>query len=321
MNKGKIAVAVINSIAALVCCVAIALGGSSITGKICENKEAIGSMSGGSSSSVDDFFADMGDDSSTQNSGGAVAVNGDATVAQQPTGDTSAVQGGATQTGANTATGTQEKVITATSGLSSSNKEEVLKYYQLIAAKNEKKIYTTKMSLKDLNGGSGAVGSFISFLKPVGEKALANNSSESEGIPGKPEDIKISDWKRAKAVNDGTYTTIVVQVVDQTDGANGKVNEGTVGRSISVLDGVQTALDEMGGVLSADFANAKDFRIVYKDAYFKIKVKNSTGEFVKGSCEWHHSVNVFMDGLTAKASIFSVTLNGASVVIDYKVTY
>ena len=330
MNKSKISVAIITSVAALVCCVAVAVAGTTITQKICDNKKEIATASASANVSADDgdnYYSD-GDytDASADVSGD---VSADGTVS---TDDTSADASADTATAGDSASGSASsgsssqsagsastsKVITATSGLQSSDKAEVLKYYQLVAAKNEKKTYKTTMTLKKLDGGSGAIGSFISMFEPVAKKALDKNSTENEGVPGVPEKIKVTDWKSATAVNDGTYTTLNIQVVPQTDGPNGKVHEGTVGRSISVLDGVQAAVDQLDG-FSADFENGK-LALNYKNAYIKVKVKNSTGEFVKGACEWHHEVNVDIDHLDVKM-VFNVKLNGTKGVVDYKVAY
>lgn len=277
-------------------------GGSSNSGTVADNSGSSFEVPGDNSGTVaDDNSSTPADD----NSGAST--------------DTPAADNGSTPT--DNKGGAAAKNITLTSGLNSTDVNEVLKYYKLVAEHNKKKQgqYVTKMSLVSLNGGSGAVGKVVSAIEPIGKKALEKNSTAGDNIPGTLDKIQASDWQNAKAVNDGTYTTITINVKPQTDGAKGKSNEGTVGRSIGVLDGVQTALDEMDGV-SADFDNAK-FSLVYDHAYIKVKVKNSTGELVKGSCEWHHQVNVNMDELTAKVTILSATLKGAKAVIDYSVKY
>ncbi|MGN1169167.1 MAG: hypothetical protein ACI4RB_03505 [Acutalibacteraceae bacterium] len=331
MNKSKISVAIINCVTALVCCVAVAVAGSSITKKICDNQKEIATASasaGESADNVDDYYSD-GDyaDASADVTGDTAAdgtvstddVSADGSADTATAGDSasdSASSGSSSQSAGSAST---SKVITATSGLQSTDKAEVLKYYQLVAAKNEKKTYKTTMTLKSLNGGSGFVGSVISAFESIAKKALDKNSTENQGVPGVPEKIKVTDWKSATAVNDGTYTTLNIQVVPQTDGPNGKVHEGTVGRSISVLDGVQAAVDQLDG-FSADFENGK-LALNYKNAYIKVKIKNSTGEFVKGACEWHHEVNVDIDHLEAKMGAIPLKLQGAKGVVDYKVNY
>lgn len=330
MNKSKISVAIINCVTAIVCCVAVAVAGSSITKKICDNQKEIATASasaGASADNVDDYYSDGDYADASADVSGDTAADGTASTDDVPAdGSADAAAAGDSASGSASGSSSQSagsastsKVITATSGLQSTDKAEVLKYYQLVAAKNEKKTYKTTMTLKSLDGGSGAIGSFISMFEPIAKSALEKNSTENQGVPGVPEQIKVTDWKSATAVNDGTYTTLNIQVAPQTDGANGKTHEGPVGRSISVLDGVQAAVDQLEG-FTADFENGK-VALNYKNAYIKVKIKNSTGEFVKGSCEWHHEVNVTLDNLAVKVSFIKVTLNGAKGVVDYKVNY
>lgn len=322
-NKASVAPSIIKSVAAVACCVTLALTSTSITDKVCENRKAIAEKSGGSasvSSIVDDF---AGDATSTDFTGDATdAVTDDASASADDTSATDDTSAAADDTSSDTSSQDKgaAKEITLTSGLSSTNKAEVLKYYKLVAAKNAKAgNYVTKMTMTSLDGGSGAVGGLISAFKPIATSALDKNSVTSDNLPGKPETILESDWESAKAVNDGKFTTVTIKLKDQTDGANGKGYEGTVGRSIGVLDGVQTALDNLPGV-SADFANSK-FALVYNDAYIKIKVNNATGELVKGANTWHYVVNVIFDNLPVKVTFISATLNGGKGTIDYTITH
>ena len=340
MNNGKIKSAIIGSVASLLCCAIVAAGGTTVANKLCDNKLAVAekSASGSGASNSESIDADTSDafaDAGTDSTAAETADTGDtsADAAEPASADTAsdsstdtpaeAASDSAPASSSSSNSGSKApsapKEITLAAGLTSTNKEEVLKFYQLAAAKNESKIYHQSMTLVELNGGSGAVGAAINAFRPIAKRALEKNSDDNPGVPGTPEAIRASDWKSAKAVNDGTYTTLDIRVVEQTDGANGKSNEGPVGRSISVLDGVQTALDELDGV-TADFSHAK-FALKYTDAYIKVKIKNSTGEFVKGTGKWHHTVNVAMDNLNVKLSVFNVTLNGASGKVDYLVTY
>ncbi|MBQ7744585.1 MAG: hypothetical protein IJT85_03320 [Ruminococcus sp.] len=343
MNNGKIKSAIIGSIAALLCCAIVAAGGNTVANKLCDNKlevaekSASGSGSSNSESIDADFSGDIAADAGTDSADAAdtgdtsadAAADAGTDAAEADSGtdaaaDTSSDAAPASSSSSSSSSSSNassgKKEITLAAGLTSTNKEEVLKFYQLAAAKNESKTFHQTMTLVELNGGSGAVGGAINAFKPIAKRALEKNSNDNQGVPGKPELIKASDWKSAKAVNDGTYTTLNIQVVEQTDGANGKTNEGTVGRSIGVLDGVQRALDDLDGV-TVDFSNAKKFNLKYTNAYIKVKVKNSTGEFVKGTGEWHHTVNIEMDGLNVKLAVFNVTLKGASGKVDYLVTY
>ena len=339
MNNGKITAAIINSAAALLCCIAVAVGSSTVANKVCDNKLAIadGFASGAGSSYSEQAGTDdsqgsviVGENGETtpNDSEGTldVAVDSASDGTQAESSDSSAQSSSDSAASSSSSSASSQsgsssapKEITLAAGLTSTNKEEVLKFYQLAAAKNESKTFHQSMTLEDLQGGKGAVGGLINAFTPIAKKALEKNSNDNQGVPGTPEAIKASDWKSAKAVNDGTYTTLDIRVVDQTDGANGKSNEGPVGRSISVLDGVQRALDDLDGV-TADFSNAK-FALKYTNAYIKVKIKNSTGEFVKGTGEWHHTVNVEMDNLNVKLAVFNVTLRGATGRVNYLVTY
>lgn len=309
---------IIKSVTAVICAAALCISASSAVGTYCDavkkaaetNAKAVPVYQGSSS----------GTGTGTSTDGGDVTTTDDPTA---PVEETTAADGEQTTAADNTGSKTEaKKTITLTSGLNSTDKNEVFQYYKLVAEHNKKKPgqYITKMTLESLDGGSGAVGSLISAIEPIGKKALAKNSTAGDNIPGTLNTIQVSDWQDAKAVNDGKYTTITINLVPQTDGANGKDNQGTVGRSIGVLDGVQTALDEMGGAVSADFANGK-FALKYDHAYIKVVVENATGNLVKGKCIWHHQVNVIMDELTAKVSFISATIKGGKAVIDYSVTY
>ncbi len=328
MNKGKLSITILNCVTALVCCIAVAIAGTVITDKIVENQnaiaDAVGNAATGDAGDAEDVYAD---DSSVVDDG-VIADDGtvvdDATVSDDQASvdastDSQASDGSSNATQGNTAT--PGKVITATSGLSSTDKAEVLKYYQLVMEKNEKagKNHMRTMTLEKLDGGSGAVGTFISMFEPIAKAALSKNSSEQNGLPGVHNEIKVSDWKSAKAVNDGTYTTVTIQLVEQKDDPYGKTHVGTVGRSIGVLDGVAAALAQLDG-LEADFQNGKLF-LNYKNPSITIKVNNKTGELVKGACEWKYAVHVDIQKLAVKYSFISLTLNGAYGIVNMTSTY
>lgn len=331
-NKGAIKPSIIRNIAAIICCVTLIVTSTSIANKVCDNKTALAQGSGTGAAAgeedIDALFADAGyvEDGAASADGTSVdgtdTATGDTGTATGDAGSASSSTGGSASTGGSSSTSAKaaQKEITLTSGLQSANIAEIQKYYKLVAAKNAKAgNFVTKMTMTSLDGGSGAVGGLISAFKPIATSALEKNSTTSDNLPGKADTILEADWQRAVAVNDGTYTTLTIQLVNQTDGANGKCYEGTVGRSIGVLDGVQTALDNLPGV-SADFAGS-NFSLLYDNAYIKIKVKNSTGELVKGANTWHYRVNVNLDNLTVKVGIISATLKGAKGTIDYTITH
>lgn len=214
---------------------------------------------------------------------------------------------------------TQAREITLKDGLNSTDVEEVLAFYKLAAAKNDTNKYTKKLTLVSIDGGEGGVGSLVSSFEPIAQKAVENNSVTNDPLPGDYKNIRPTDWQSVTAVSDGTYTTITVKVVPQTDGANGKLLEGTVGRSMSVLDGISTAVDEMPGV-SADFENGK-VELEYLNPTIRVKIDNRTGEFVKGGCQWSYRVHPTLYVLDAKVLIVNVHLKNATGYVDYVVTY
>lgn len=209
--------------------------------------------------------------------------------------------------------------ITLENGLNSTKIEDVLAFYQLAAAKNADKKYHKKMALVNIDGGEGWVGNAVSYFEPIAQKAIAKNSIDDEPMPGDYKNIRPTDWQSAKAVSDGTYTTITVQMVPQTDGAYGKLLEGTVGRTMSVLDGIKTAVDELPGV-SVDFEKGK-ISLSYVNPTMVVKIDNRTGEFVPDSCKWSYRVSVDIPSLDAKILGFSVHLKNANGNVDYSVSY
>lgn len=214
---------------------------------------------------------------------------------------------------------TEKAAISLEAGLNSTDVEEVLEFYKLAAAKNDKKQYKKTLTLVSLNGGEGKVGSYVSVFEPIAKKAISKNATTDDPLPGKYATIRPEDWKSATATTDGKTTTIRVQVMPQTDGANGKEFEGPVGRSMTVLNGVQTAVDEMTGV-SADFAHGK-VSVEYRNPTITVKIDNRTGKFVPGSCKWTYRVHTHIASLDAKVLAFKVHLQNAYGDIDYTISY
>ena len=210
------------------------------------------------------------------------------------------------------------KEIRLADGLNSTDVEEVLTFYKLAAAKNQSPKYAKTLNLISLNGGDGKVADYVDIFEPIAKKAVSKNTTKGDVLPGDFKAIRPEDWQSAEAVSDGTYTTIRVKVKPQTDGPNGKANDGSVGRSMTVLPGVQTAIDEMPGV-SADFANG-DMTIEYLNPTITVKVDNRTGEFVPGSGSWSYRVHPVLKYLEAKVLAWTVHLINADGYIDYTVT-
>lgn len=316
MGNGKIAVTVIKCVTALVCCAAVAVTSFSIADTICENQNAVADLSAGNSSAAgndlvtDDYLQnDVAQDDSAEAPSGEVTYEIPEDETENPAADV-------TDTAAPAG-----KEISVTSGLNSTDKAEILKYYQLVMEKNEKDGlgHNQTMTLTKLDGGSGAIGKFISWFEGVAKKALEKNSTSHEGLPGVHDKIKVSDFASAKAVNDGRYTTVTINLVEQTDNAYGKLNEGTVGRTIGVLDGVAVAIAEING-LEADFENGEMY-LNYKNPKVVIKVDNKTGSLVKGACSWGYQVHVDIKKLDVSMMGISLTLKGASGVVDMVSSY
>lgn len=318
MNKGKISIAIVNGVAAVICCIAVAIASSSITTRICENEKAIADITSNESAD-DNFVVDNGsyvNDSSFSDSSSSQEdsqpVDDFTDISQQ---SVAAVVADEDDQVANT------KKISITSGLNSTDNAEILEYYKLVMEKNTKDGlgHSQTMTLTKLDGGSGGVGRFISWFEPIAKKVLADNSTSHEGLPGFTDQIKATDFNSAKAVNDGRYTTVTINVVEQTDGPYGKTNGGPVGRTIGVLDGVATALAEING-LQADFENGK-LLLHYKNPRITIKVDNKTGALVKGACSWQYQVYVDIQKLDVSMMGISLTLNGAVGIVEMASSY
>ena len=110
-----------------------------------------------------------------------------------------------------------------------------------------------------------------------------------------------------------------MHVVPQTDDAYGKEFEGPVGRSMTVLNGMAAAIDEMPGV-SADFGNGQ-VEVQYQNPTIRVRIDNRTGAFVPGTCTWSYRVHPVLTSLDAKVLAFKVHLQGANGYIDYTMSY
>ncbi len=334
MADGKIKATVIKSVAALLCTAIAAYSGITTTNKICENNLKISSgaveKADNGTSSVqqsDDWqYADTtADETAVSDDFTADTDDGtaDAEVYDIPEDNTSS-QGGTTEQKTQSSsqkTEAAKKKITLTGGLSSNKKEEVLEYYKLVSKKNEKLLYQKTLTLVSIDQGKtlNISDKWMERFTSVAKKALAKNTVDNEPYPGKYENIRPSDWQSATAVNDGTYTTLNIKVVPQTDGYDGKIFEGTCGRSMSVLDGIDRALQDMVA-FKVDFSNT-DMKIYYQNPVIKMKVKNATGELVKGGCEWSYRTVVDIQSMDASFIGINISLKEAGGVVDYSVKY
>lgn len=197
-------------------------------------------------------------------------------------------------------------------------KEEIVEFYKAAAAASDKAgVNTTNvMKLESLDGGGGAVGAFVNLLEPIVKSTLERNSSSDNHITGGYKNLTADDVASATAKDDGKYTTITINLKEQTDGMNGKSKEGHVGHGISVLDGMQQAIDQLNG-LDVD-ASGGTLAIRYNNAKIQVKVDNETGKIVSGT--WSYKANVTIDNVKGKIGIIGVTLKGASAVISQTIT-
>ena len=325
MKNAKIKATIIKSVSAVLCTLLISYAGITNTQKICDNNLEISANSSkgiSSSDTVNDDFSASSDISSDDYSSADISSDTDefSEDTDEPASENDEQNVSETQSGAESTTKKAEKKkITLTGGLSSTNKEEVLEYYKLVSKKNSKLLFTKTLTLVSMDGGKNMSQKMIDVFLPIAQKALDKNTVTDEPYPGVPDKIKASDWQEAKAVNDGTYTTVYIKVVPQTDSYNGKKFEGSAGRTMTVLDGLDEAISEMN-VVSVDLANTK-MVIKYLEPTVKLKVKNSTGELVKGGCEWKYITNPCIESIDAKVLAFNIHVEDAGGVVNYSVKY
>lgn len=230
----------------------------------------------------------------------------------------------------NTEKSTLKKNITLTSGLNSNDVSEVMEYYKLVAKKNaslkmKKNLSLVSLDCKQVLIDGKSDPEKLEIGMNVFDKAARVGLKIASGkttFPGNPSALRVSDWKNAKAVNDGTYTTITVSVTPQKDGYNGKEFEGSCGRSMQVLAGFDTAMESLS-MMTADFEHG-DVSIEYQNPSIKLKVLNSTGELVENSCKWYYKTKINLNRLDATMKVMKmhdVHLEKSIGVIEYSVTY
>ena len=197
-------------------------------------------------------------------------------------------------------------------------KAEIIDFYKKAAAETDKSGINaqTKMTMEALNGGDGAAGSLINLFKPIAQSALEKNSSTTSHVPGGYTKLVEGDVASATAKDDGKYTTVHMTLNQQVDGMNGKSDEGHVGHAVSVLPGLQSALDELKG-LDLDTSEGK-VTLTYRDAYVDAKIDNATGKIVSGT--WHFKVDILISNCKAKIGIVSAPLNNTTGTVEYTIS-
>ena len=195
-------------------------------------------------------------------------------------------------------------------------KQEIVDFYKKAANATGKINANDKMELKSLDGGSGVVGGLLSAFEPIAKNALAKNSGSVDEVTGGYQNLSADDVSSASATSDGKTTSVRINLKQQVDGMNGKKHEGHVGHGVTILDGVQKAIDELNGV-SVDPSEGS-IKLTYNDAYIDVKIDNETGKIVSG--KWHYKVDINIDNTKVKIGFISATLNGATGAVDYQVT-
>lgn len=217
-----------------------------------------------------------------------------------------------------TAESTTETTTEAAKGLNSTDAKEVVAFYNkaAVATRGKAPAGQSTMTLASLDGGKGAAGNLISSFEGIAKSALEKNSTATDYIPAADyEDVRVSDVKNATASSDGKYTTITFDVVDETVGPDAKGSDGTVGRTIGILDGVQTALDELPGVSVEE--GLENVKLTYDNAKVTCKIDEDTGLIVGGT--WQYKVNVNISSITLKVLILKAKLSDVKAAVDYKV--
>ncbi len=212
----------------------------------------------------------------------------------------------------------EEETTEAAKGLNSTDAEEIVAYYNAARKATEGHAPAGKqtMTLAALDGGSGLVGNIVSAFEGIAKSALEKNSTSTDYIPAHDHgDVKASDVRNAKATSDGKYTTITFDVVEQSANASTKGGDGSVGRAIGVLDGIDSALKELNGVTVSD--GIQNIKLTYKNAKVTAKIDESTGRIVGGT--WQYRVDINVSSITLKIGILSATLKGVYGAVDYKV--
>ena len=148
----------------------------------------------------------------------------------------------------------------------------------------------------------GSVGAILKQLEPSLRKALANNSSTVDTLPGSgpllPEDVlAVSVCEAANG------TEIKLLLADQIDGFDADpINGGAVARGFGPLSSVKSALEELGATVQS----GEDTIVMeYTEPTISVTVDNATGEIVAGT--WHYRTTTRVG--EAQLDLFGVSAN------------
>ncbi len=192
-------------------------------------------------------------------------------------------------------------------------KAQVVDFYKQAAVKTHptaKSSQTMTMPKLVVNDGDGALGFFLNIIKPVINTVLKNNTISFNGITGGFTKLQPSDVQSAKAYKDGKYTVVEMVMVEQTDGVDGEMKEGTVGHAINVLGNIKNATEQFPN-FDIDVENA-DIKIHYAKPVVKVKI-NDKGIVEKGT--WSYTAQVNIKNL----KIDNMMVDKAEAEIDYTI--
>ncbi|MDR1734528.1 MAG: hypothetical protein LBR73_06595 [Oscillospiraceae bacterium] len=195
---------------------------------------------------------------------------------------------------------------TAPYELASTDIASVLALYKRVAAANAA-IATSKSSVLqgEIYGENGETSAISKAATPIFKSIVGGYAEELTVFPGSPQALKASDIKSASAETKDGNTVITLKLKDQTDGINGKTNEGSVGRGIAVLDGIAEPLANMKN-LGIDIQNAGDtIKLKYTNAVIKVTVNAETGKVISGS--WGYDMGMRCAGLLVKVLFFEAS--------------
>lgn len=193
----------------------------------------------------------------------------------------------------------------ADKGLNSTDKAEIIKFYQAAANKMTKTNKKQNLSLVGDLSGEGAIANLVSKFSSNINNALSKNSTVTQGVPGGYSKLVASDLISASAKSDGKYTNITMKVKEQTDGAKSSWDRGPVGHAIGVLGDVDGAIKELGVPVKYEDANIK---LTYKSPMVTAKIDNNTGKIV--SATWGYDVHIDARDITVAYVIPIQKVNG-----------
>ncbi|MDR1628614.1 MAG: hypothetical protein LBS36_00145 [Oscillospiraceae bacterium] len=174
-----------------------------------------------------------------------------------------------------------------------------------------------KIAFVEKISGSG-VASILSVAQPIFDNIISKNETTNTTPPGDIEKLSVQDISSATAASDAQYTTITLKIKEQTDGINGKAKEGSVGRSIGVLDGIDGLLKDLEQNSIKVDASAGKIELKYTTGTVMLKIEKTTGKIVEGN--WKHITNVTIDNVKAKVSFLpNVSLNNVKAVLSYEI--